>query len=282
MQAELSAATAARPTRWRPPLVVKASIAWHVGAGVATAALPPLWPWAAGAVALNHAFLIGTALWPRSTWLDGNLVRLPAGAVERREIALTFDDGPDPDVTPRVLDLLDAADVRATFFPIAERAQRHAPLVREIVRRGHSVQNHTQRHPLGFSLLGLRGLAAEIGAAQRTLADITGQRPSWFRAPAGVRNPLLGPVLQRLDLRLVSWTRRGYDTVERSPARVLAHLTRGLGPADILLLHDGHAARDAAGVPVSLVVLPALLDRIAQQRLHAVTLAQALAADPRA
>jgi peptidoglycan/xylan/chitin deacetylase (PgdA/CDA1 family) len=262
--------------------MVKASLAWHVGAGAAALALPGVWPWAAGAIALNHLLLMGTAVWPRSTWLDDNLVRLPAGAIERREIALTFDDGPDPEVTPRVLELLDAARVRATFFPIAAIAQQHAALVREIVRRGHSVQNHSQCHSHTFSLLGLRGLAREIGAAQRTLAEITGQPPMLFRAPAGVRNPLLGAVLQRLDLRLVSWTRRGFDTATRDPARVLARLTRGLGPGDILLLHDGHAARGPTGAPVVLDVLPRLLERIAHDALLPVTVPQALVASARA
>jgi peptidoglycan/xylan/chitin deacetylase (PgdA/CDA1 family) len=279
MHAEASTASGHVAPRWRPPLLVKASVVWHAAACVAVAAVPAAWPWAAGAIALNHALLIGTAIWPRATWLDGNLVRLPAAAIERREIALTFDDGPDPDVTPRILDLLDAARVRATFFPIAAEAQRHPALVREIVRRGHSVQNHTQRHVHHFSLLGPRRMAAEIGTAQRTLEDLTGHEPRFFRAPAGVRNPLLGPLLHRFDLRLVSWTRRGYDTVHGSPARVLERLVRGLAAGDILLLHDGNAARAPDGVPVSLVVLPALLAEIAQRGLHAVTLPQAIA-DP--
>jgi len=282
MHAEASTASGHVAPRWRPPLLVKASVVWHVAACVAAAAMPTAWPWAVGAIVLNHALLIGAAIWPRATWLDGNLVRLPAAAIERREIALTFDDGPDPDVTPRILDLLDAAHVRATFFPIAAEAQRHPALVREIVRRGHSVQNHTQRHVHHFSLLGPRRMAAEIGTAQRTLADLTGHEPRFFRAPAGVRNPLLGPLLQRFDLRLVSWTRRGYYTVHGSPARVLERLVRGLAAGDILLLHDGNAARAADGVPVSLAVLPALLAAIAQRGLHAVTLPQALAEPSRA
>ena len=279
MHAELSA-TSTPAAAWRPPLLVKASVAWHVGAGVATIALPAEWPWTAGAVALNHAVLIGIAVWPRSTWLDGNLVRLPAAAAARREVAITFDDGPDPDVTPRVLDLLDAARVRATFFPIARRAREHAALTREIVRRGHSVQNHTQDHPHAFSFYGMKRLAAQIGAAQETLADVTGTRPTFFRAPAGVRNPLLGPVLHRLDLRLVAWTRRAFDTVERRPERVLTKLGHTLGPADILLLHDGHGARAASGRPVILDVLPALLEQVAQRGLAAVTLPQACAPEP--
>jgi len=276
--AELSATTAA-PPRWQPPLLVKASVAWHVGAGVAAAALPVEWPWAAGAVALNHLLLTATGLWPRSTWLGQNMLRLPEAAVARGEVAITIDDGPDPAVTPAVLDLLEAHGARATFFCIAERARAHPGLCREITRRGHSVQNHSLRHSHRFSLLGPRGLAQEIGRAQRMLADITGQQPSFFRAPAGLRSPLLAPVLHRLDLRLVSWTRRGYDTVQRRPARVLERLTNGLAAGDILLLHDGHAARTPAGRPVLLDVLPALLQRLDAAHLRPVTLPRAIGAE---
>lgn len=277
MHVELSA-TRAAPSAWRPPLLVKASVAWHVGVGVAVAAWPAQWPWAVGAIALNHLLLTGTGLWPRSTWLGQNMLRLPAAAAARGEIAITFDDGPDPEVTPAVLDILDAQGARATFFCIADRAQRQPALCRDIVRRGHSVQNHTHRHSHAFALLGPRRMAAEIERAQQTLTDITGQRPGFFRAPAGLRNPLLAPALQRLDLTLVSWTRRGYDTVQRRPARVLERLTTGLGAGDILVLHDGHAARAASGRPVVVEVLPALLNQLAPLGLTPVTLPHTAAA----
>lgn len=237
---------------------------------------PALWPWAAGAVALNHALLAGAGLWPRSTWLGSNVRRLPAAAVQRREVAITIDDGPDPEVTPAVLDLLDAHRARATFFCIAAQAARHPQLCREIVARGHSVQNHTHRHSHTFSFYGPGAFAREIDLAQDTLAQITGQRPAYFRAPAGFRNLFLAPVLDARRLQLVSWTRRGYDTVRRDPQGVLRRLTRGLAAGDILLLHDRGAAIAASGRPVVLEVLPALLRRLDEDGLRAVTLPEAL------
>jgi peptidoglycan-N-acetylglucosamine deacetylase len=263
---------------WRPALLAQASAVCHLGAGVTVAAMPAAWPWALGAVALNHVVITASGLWPRSRWLGDNIVRLPDAAAERGEVALTIDDGPDPAVTPAVLDLLDAHRARATFFCIAENARRHPSLCREIVRRGHGVENHTERHSHNFSFLGRGGFAREIGQAQATLSDITGERPRFFRAPAGLRNPFLGTVLQRLDLQLVSWTRRGFDTVQRQPARVLERLCKGLAAGDILLLHDGNAARTPDGQPVVLQVLPALLKRFEQAGLRAVTLAQAVPA----
>lgn len=267
------AAPGARPAPW--PTFVKASVACHAGAALATLVAPSLWPWALGAVAANHAALTGAGLWPRSKWLGANWTRLPAAAIRRKEVAITIDDGPDPAVTPAVLDVLETHGVKATFFCIAEAAVRHPQLCREIVARGHSMQNHSDRHSHAFSLLGPRAMKAEIASAQRRLADICGEAPRFFRAPAGLRNPFLGPVLRGLDLQLVSWTRRGFDTRRNDPATVLARLGRGLGAGDILLLHDGNAARTLAGQPVVLEVLPALLGRIATAGLHAVTLAQA-------
>jgi peptidoglycan/xylan/chitin deacetylase (PgdA/CDA1 family) len=270
------ASTAAESWPWPP--IMRASVGWHalaIGAGIF---VPGAAPWAIGAIVLNHVLITAAGLTPRSSLLGPNMTRLPEAAVARREVAITIDDGPEPEVTPRVLDLLDAAGQRATFFCIAERVLEHPALAREIVARGHSIQNHTARHRHNFSFLGPRGFAAEISRAQQVLEEVTGQRPTCFRAPAGLRNPFLEPVLHRLGLRLVSWTRRGFDTREREAQTVLARLANDLKAGDILLLHDGHAARTAAGLPVVLEVLPPLLARIQAMGLRAVTLPEAMAA----
>jgi peptidoglycan-N-acetylglucosamine deacetylase len=261
---------------WPLPPFIQASLGVH-GLAAASLLVPGAWPWALGTVAANHVALTAAGLWPRSTLLGPNLLRLPEASRARHEIAITIDDGPDPQVTPAVLGVLAAHHAHATFFCIAERAREHAALTRRIVAAGHSVQNHSLQHRHNFSLLGPRGFAREIGDAQAMLADITGVAPHCFRAPAGLRNPLLDPVLHRLGLHLVSWTRRGFDTRERDPARVLARLTRGLAAGDILLLHDGHAQRSAEDrKPVVLHVLPALLAALRQQGLKPVTLAAAV------
>jgi peptidoglycan/xylan/chitin deacetylase (PgdA/CDA1 family) len=149
--------------------------------------------------------------------------------------------------------------------------------VRECVAQGHTVENHSYRHAHYFSLLGLRSLHAEIERAQQAIERVSGVAPRFFRAPAGLRSPLLDPVLQRLGLQLASWTRRGFDTVNADAPTVLARLLRQLCAGDILLLHDGHAARTSAGRAVVLEVLPALLSEIERRGLHTVTLRQALA-----
>ena len=271
-----SSATAPLPSRWPWPSALSASVGLHAVAAAAAALLPGAPGWAAAAVVVNHLVLTGAGLWPRSALLGPNVSRLPPAAAARREIAITLDDGPDAEVTPAVLDLLAAAGVRATFFCIAERARAQPALVRRMVAAGHSVQNHSRHHRHDFSLLGPRGFEREIGAAQALLADISGVQPHCFRAPAGLRNPLLDPVLHRLGLHLVSWTRRGYDTRDDDTRRVLGRLTRGLAGGDLLLLHDGHARRATGGRPVVLEALPPLLARCRAAGLRPVTLAEAL------
>jgi peptidoglycan/xylan/chitin deacetylase (PgdA/CDA1 family) len=264
-----------RDAAWHSPPLVRASIALHVVALVTVLTSPVLWPWALAACIADHWVIVGVGLWPRSGWLGPNWTRLPANAEARSEIALTIDDGPDPAVTPQVLDLLDRHAVRATFFCIGDRAARHPELCREIVRRGHDVENHSQRHSHDFSLLGPRSLMREVQSAQQTLANFSGQAPQFFRAPAGLRNLFLEPVLARLGLRLATWSARGFDTRETDAERVTRRLLSSLRPGAILLLHDGHAARTAHGVPVILEVLPAVLESAAAAGLRPVTLREA-------
>lgn len=261
---------------WKPTLVVQASVALHAGAAVVLVARPHLWPWVLGSIVADHLVLTAAGLWPRSKLLGPNWTHLPRSAAAAGAVAITIDDGPDPAVTPRVLDLLDQHQVKATFFCIGERVEAHSQLAREIVARGHSIENHSQHHLHRFSVLGPAGVKAEIERAQDTIERVTGQRPRFFRAPAGLRSPFLDPVLARLGLHLASWTRRGFDTVNRDPSVVFRRLTQGLRGGDILLLHDGHAACTASGAPVIFEVLPRLLEAVSAARLTPITLRSAL------
>lgn len=264
-----------RNARWRPTLLIRASIAVHLLALVLVIAVPGQWRWALGVVLANQIVLTLVGLWPRSHWLGPNWRELPAAAAARNEIAMTIDDGPDPAVTPQVLDILERYAARATFFCIGDKAARHPDLCREIVRRGHALENHSQHHRHTFAFLGYSGFMRELQAGQDTLTAIAGRRPMFFRAPAGLRNPLLDPVLHRLDLQLASWSIRGFDTRIGDAVRVKNRLLRGLRAGAILLLHDGGAARTPAGIPVILEVLPAVLAAAAAANLNFVTLRQA-------
>jgi peptidoglycan-N-acetylglucosamine deacetylase len=257
--------------RWQPSPAIWASTALHGAAFASCIVAPASWPLAVGAVVANHAGLTAAGLWPRSRLLGPNIRRLNKTASDSNKIALTFDDGPNPQITPWVLDVLDRYNIKATFFCIGQSVAKHGGLARQIVARGHVIENHSQHHAHAFSTFGLSKLKVEIETAQKTISDTTGVTPSLFRAPAGLRSPLLEPVLAPMGLRLVSWTHRGFDTVEKSSDKVFLRLTKSLRAGDILLLHDGnpgysggrsHAAPGKSHIETLLVRLLATFEEL--------------------
>lgn len=263
-------------SHWYSTLLIKLSIALHVLLLIGLLISPDLWPWLLTILVINHLVIAAVGLWPRSNWLGPNWTQLPSGAISRNEIALTIDDGPDPLITPQVLDILDDHKVKATFFCIGNKAKKQPELCREIAQRGHAVENHSQRHWHNFSMLGSKALSREIEAAQQTLLAITGRRPQFFRAPAGLRNLFLEPVLNRLGLTLASWSVRGFDTQVQDSEKVSRKLLAGLRPGAILLMHDGNAACTKKNMPIILAVLPTILQAAKAQNLHFVTLRDAV------
>lgn len=243
---------------------LRVTLALHAAGAALFLAEPGLWRWIAAALIANHLVLSAAVFFVRGRLLGPNLDRLPASAVANAQVCLTFDDGPHPELTPRILALLEKYQAKASFFCVGEKAQAHPQIVEEIARRGHSVENHTYRHSPAFAFFGISRLRREVEGAQAILAAIAGRAPRFFRAPAGFRSPLLELVLSRMGLRYVSWTRRGFDTVGGDPERVLARLTSGLAAGDVLLLHDN--------VPGSLAILPALLEQLAARGLKCVSL----------
>lgn len=262
---------------WRPGFFLWAQLALH-GAALILLGVG-LGLWALVVLLASHLAMMFSGLWPRSTWMGATWVRLPDAARSRREVAITIDDGPDPEVTPMVLEILSRYGVQASFFCIGTRAVQYPQLCRAMIAAGHRVENHGQNHPTLLSMWGPQGWRAEVGEGQQTLQSITGQRPAFYRAVAGLRNLFLDPVLCQQGLQLASWTRRGFDTRETDPQQVLDRLMRGLGPGDILLLHDGHAARTANGTPVIVAVLPRLIEALRERDLKPVTLVSACSPD---
>ncbi|MCF7222192.1 polysaccharide deacetylase family protein [Marilutibacter chinensis] len=228
------------PLLHRPP---RRPRAWAWLFGTSQLAVVALWIWAGWhwglpALLLTHAAMVWGTLKPQSRLFGPVLTRLP---VDEPAAWLTIDDGPSDD-TEAILDLLDAHHARATFFLVAARAQARPALVREIVRRGHTIGNHSLDHPSArFWMLGPRALARQIGEAQAVLAGLAGQPPRWFRAVVGMANPFVAAVLKRQGLARVAWCTRGFDTVEQDPAIVVTRLEGGLRPGAIVLLHEGAA-----------------------------------------
>jgi peptidoglycan-N-acetylglucosamine deacetylase len=198
------------------------------------------WGWQAGLPLLlaSHAPYWWGTLWPRSAIFGPVLTRLPSA---EREVWLTIDDGPSAE-TLAMLDALDAHGAKATFFLVGERAARHPERVREILRRGHDIGNHSATHPARwFWALGPVRMRREIAQTQHILAEIAGEPPHWFRAVVGMSNPFVNAALKRHRLARVAWSARGYDGVQADPQRVIARIERQLAPGAIVLLHEGAA-----------------------------------------
>ena len=263
-------------TRWRPSPYLVASALLHLSAAAGLLVRPGDWPGWVAALGLDHGGLALGGLLPRSSLLGPNVRRVPISHLQPDEVVLTFDDGPDPVITPRVLDLLDIAECSASFFCIGRRASQFGDVVKETVRRGHAVENHSFNHSNAFAFHGPRSLGREIDLTQDVLRELSGVTPGFFRAPAGIRGVCLAPVMHRRRMTLVSWTRRGFDTIDRDPERVSRRLSRRIKPGDVLVLHDGSSCLDRRGEPVVLEALKRVLDQLEARGLKAVGLPASL------
>jgi peptidoglycan/xylan/chitin deacetylase (PgdA/CDA1 family) len=180
---------------------------------------------------------------------------------ERREIWLTIDDGPDPDDTPRILDLLERHRARATFFLVGTRAARWPELVAEILRRGHEVAHHTHTHPVAtWWCAGPVRLAAELDLGTAALRH-GGATPRRFRPPVGIKHLLLDAALQRRGLDCIGWTIRSGDCLARDADDVVRSVMRRLRPGAIVLLHEGPSLPAPLRVTTIARVLEALAER---------------------
>jgi len=196
---------------------------------------------------------------------------LHRGPAERGEVALTFDDGPNPETTRRVLRLLAERGHVATFFVVGEKVERRPDVVREIVAAGHGIGLHGYRHDRLYSLRSPRNVQSDIERAQRTLEGVCGLRPTLFRPPVGFASHRTLEGARRAGVRVVGSSVRGLDgTAGRDPERVRRRVLGALSAGAIVLLHDA-AERDDF-TPATLEALPALLAAIDERGLRTVRL----------
>jgi peptidoglycan/xylan/chitin deacetylase (PgdA/CDA1 family) len=245
---------------------------------VAALALPlPAWPLLAGWGAVQAA-VMWELLRPSSDRLAPN-VRRAEGETSR--VALTFDDGPFGDETDRLLDRLDEAGVKASFFLVGRRARAHPALVRRIRSAGHTLGNHTLTHPKRWSVMTRKGVLDEVAGAQSAIADACGDAPRWFRPPVGHKNFHLGEALLAHGLAQVTWSLRSFDTLLRDRDRVTRRVLPRARGGDIILLHEGLAGR-GRGDPLAPETLPPLLEGLARSGLSPVSLQSLLCTPPAA
>ena len=215
---------------------------------------PALWVAVVGAGVYTAVILSGVFVLGLRMFTDA-VVRGPENA---SGVVLTFDDGPDPVHTRKVLDVLDEHGAKATFFLIGRKVDRHPDVVKEIVARGHEVGVHGFAHDRLFSLRGPRRVRRDLERAVRSLEKVTKRRPALFRPPVGHTNPTIARIAEQLDLTVVGWSVAGYDGLGGAdPKKVVARVARGLDDGAIVLLHD--AAERDDHEPVGARALPGIL-----------------------
>ncbi|MBV9645554.1 MAG: polysaccharide deacetylase family protein [Verrucomicrobia bacterium] len=196
------------------------------------------WLWGLSILFASHLLLVAVTTIPS---LQGFGPVLTKYSTTTKTAWLTIDDGPDPDTTPQILGLLEKYGARATFFLIGAKAARHPELTRMILHAGHTIGNHTQTHPrFSFWRFGPRALAREIDGFEATIASIGVAAPIWFRAPAGLKNPFLHPILAARGLQLVGWSARAFDTQIDDPKRIVERIKRSIVSGAIILFHEAH------------------------------------------
>ncbi len=234
--------------------------------------------WALAAVLLVLAILLLDAFYPRVSLFIHSISRIPQNPGEKT-IALTFDDGPVEPYTGQILDILDRFNVKASFFCIGANIQRYPAVAREIVRRGHTLGNHTQTHR-SLLLADADSVARELGEAQKTIRQHCGFEARFFRCPKGYKSPIVARILRRKRLDLVAYGYPIWD-VENPPAAELVErvLNRAV-PGDIIVMHDGFPPGKSGERDSLVAALPVIIEGLLAKDLRPVSLDQALTARP--
>jgi peptidoglycan/xylan/chitin deacetylase (PgdA/CDA1 family) len=249
-----------------------------VGAGLAADSRrggPPLAT--GGAVALAAAYLAGT--YAQNLPLFGAVAR-PAPGEGRRELSLTFDDGPDSRHTPEISRALAERGQQATFFVLGRAARRHPELVRRLADDGHEVACHGDDHRL-LAFASPRTIGLQISRWESAVEQALG-RPGarLLRAPHGVRSPWLGTVARRRGYALCGWDGSVFDTAEPGVAEIERRVARLLRPGAVVLLHDGDGSGRGGSRAQTVASLGAVLDAVEALGLRSVTLGSLIAARP--
>jgi peptidoglycan-N-acetylglucosamine deacetylase len=240
-------------------------------AGAVSAFGTSLW-----SVGLPAAFL---GLFGDGVGRPGSSVLYPTlrhGSRTDSRVALTFDDGPDPSVTPAVLDALADHGARATFFAIGRSLDAHPQIARRVLAEGHELANHSWHHARWQSFAGVREQVEEIERGERAISRVAGDaHKPLYRAPFGIKSPPFVLAAQAKQLTMVAWSLHSRDTRISDPERIAARVLERIRPGDIVLMHDGHDLpgrhRRAAAA-----ALPLVLAGLRAKELECVTVSELL------
>lgn len=158
----------------------------------------------------------------------------------KRQIALTFDDGPVTSITPKVLDVLKAYNVQACFFCIGSRIVGNEQLLQRIAAEGHLIGNHSFSHAYGFDFYPAAKVIADLQKTEQLIQQVIGKKTKLFRPPYGVTNPPIQKAVEKLGYEVIGWRVRSLDTAIKNEQQVVKRVVDRMLPGDVILLHDSH------------------------------------------
>lgn len=226
-------------------------------------------------VVIYLALLLDGVFRPAAPWLMPVAVH---GSRQRPQVALTFDDGPDAEVTPQVLDALKQAGAKASFFTIGRHLDAHPELAARIHAEGHELGNHSYDHSRMLNFARPPAMRAEILKGAEAVAKVTArQRLPLYRPPVGLKNPPLARVVEQLGLKIIAWSLHSRDTRMDDPQAIAERVLSKVKPGDIILMHDGHDLPGATR-PATAEALRRILQGLEAKGLESVTVSELLRA----
>ena len=233
-------------------------------------------PFVAGGMGLGAAG--AAAIWYSVLYSGSHIVAPVIKTIDRKDaVALTFDDGPTPGFTDRVLDTLQRHNSHASFFLIGTQVRRHPELVRRIIAEGHTIGNHTWDHDHHGVWHGEAYWLDQLQRTSAALEDVTGRVPALFRAPMGFKTPPQARAVRKGSMRYIAWRVRAWDTLKISPRTICRIVTSQIRPGDIVTMHDGlEPARKACSQESTVQALPEILKILKDRNLSSINLEHGL------
>jgi len=231
-----------------------------------------------GGTALATAAAGYQSMAPTGQWYGCTFTGLPSGT---RQLALTYDDGPNDPHTFRLLDVLSRHNVHATFFLIGRYVQQRPDIVRELVKAGHVVGNHTFTHPL-LTLKRADEVRRELTDCRKAIEDAIGQYSNLFRPPFGGRRPAVLRIARSLGLQPIMWNVTGYDWNAPPAAAIERKVEKQIRGGDVILLHDGGHKQMGADRSQTVLATDHMLSRYKSQQYEFVTIQHMLNATTQA